>query len=254
MYIVKTKGGRWQSLREAFGSYFLIDVISRPCDLLVIATRRSSPPGLPCLFRAFPFCKDCLFLLTSVWVWQSQNTSLRLQRVNTVQSMAPPVSLELHERIVALRYKLNMPIDTWRKVQTIMQYRVNLFFYLWGFLITASSYNSCVSTYVAFSWSPIETKLCDCSFCPWETQPCEQHFSSNDPLTCLAGFVRLPTPNSERNGYLNPNDFDESTSLKMSLFKPAEAPPTKLGRYRALSSTAGVHVSPLCLGAMVSTF
>ena len=40
----------------------------------------------------------------------------------------------------------------------------------------------------------------------------------------------------------------------MSLWKPAEAPPTKLGRYRALSSTAGVHVSPLCLGAMVGTF
>ena len=70
-------------------------------------------------------------------------------------------------------------------------------------------------------------------------------------------FVRLPTPSPERKEYLNPNDLDDSshsTSLKMSLWKPAEAPPTKLGRYRALSSTAGVHVSPLCLGAMVSTF
>ncbi|KAL0574612.1 putative aryl-alcohol dehydrogenase aad14 [Marasmius crinis-equi] len=31
---------------------------------------------------------------------------------------------------------------------------------------------------------------------------------------------------------------------------PASPPPTKLGVYRVLSSRAGVHVSPLCLGAM----
>ncbi|KAG6910650.1 hypothetical protein DXG01_009160 [Tephrocybe rancida] len=35
-----------------------------------------------------------------------------------------------------------------------------------------------------------------------------------------------------------------------SLFTPAPAPPTKLGIYRQLSMTAGVHVSPLALGAM----
>ncbi|KAG6910646.1 hypothetical protein DXG01_009156 [Tephrocybe rancida] len=35
-----------------------------------------------------------------------------------------------------------------------------------------------------------------------------------------------------------------------SLFTPAPAPPTKLGIYRQLSTTAGVHVSPLVLGAM----
>ncbi|PGH14047.1 hypothetical protein AJ79_03317 [Helicocarpus griseus UAMH5409] len=34
------------------------------------------------------------------------------------------------------------------------------------------------------------------------------------------------------------------------VFKPAPEPPTELGRYRILSSTAGVRVSPLCLGAM----
>ncbi|KAJ9619273.1 putative aryl-alcohol dehydrogenase aad14 [Taxawa tesnikishii (nom. ined.)] len=34
------------------------------------------------------------------------------------------------------------------------------------------------------------------------------------------------------------------------LFKPAPEPPTELGRYRILSSTAGVRVSPLQLGAM----
>ncbi|KAG6810023.1 hypothetical protein H0H92_013658 [Tricholoma furcatifolium] len=34
------------------------------------------------------------------------------------------------------------------------------------------------------------------------------------------------------------------------LLKPAPPPPTKLGVYRQLSTTAGVHVSPLALGAM----
>jgi aryl-alcohol dehydrogenase-like predicted oxidoreductase len=33
-------------------------------------------------------------------------------------------------------------------------------------------------------------------------------------------------------------------------FAPAPEPPTELGRYRVLSSSAGVRVSPLCLGAM----
>ena len=42
-----------------------------------------------------------------------------------------------------------------------------------------------------------------------------------------------------------------SNSITMSdLFKPAPQPPTELGRYRILSSTAGVRVSPLQLGAM----
>ncbi|KAK7047899.1 putative aryl-alcohol dehydrogenase aad14 [Paramarasmius palmivorus] len=36
----------------------------------------------------------------------------------------------------------------------------------------------------------------------------------------------------------------------MSAFAPAPPPPTKLGVYRTLSPRAGVHVSPLCLGAM----
>ena len=31
---------------------------------------------------------------------------------------------------------------------------------------------------------------------------------------------------------------------------PAPDPPTKLGRYRQLSPLAGVHVSPICFGAM----
>ncbi|ESK92595.1 putative aryl-alcohol dehydrogenase [Moniliophthora roreri MCA 2997] len=36
----------------------------------------------------------------------------------------------------------------------------------------------------------------------------------------------------------------------MSAFAPAPPPPTKLGIYRTLAPRAGVHVSPLCLGAM----
>ncbi|KAL5361040.1 NADP-dependent oxidoreductase domain-containing protein [Aspergillus floccosus] len=36
----------------------------------------------------------------------------------------------------------------------------------------------------------------------------------------------------------------------MSIFAPAPEPPTELGRYRILSSTAGIRVSPLQLGAM----
>ncbi|KAE9992562.1 hypothetical protein Vi05172_g11514 [Venturia inaequalis] len=34
------------------------------------------------------------------------------------------------------------------------------------------------------------------------------------------------------------------------IFAPVPEPPTELGRYRILSSTAGARVSPLCLGAM----
>lgn len=36
----------------------------------------------------------------------------------------------------------------------------------------------------------------------------------------------------------------------MSLWQPPPMPSTKLGRYRVLSSHAGIRVSPLCLGAM----
>ncbi|KEF51915.1 aryl-alcohol dehydrogenase AAD14 [Exophiala aquamarina CBS 119918] len=38
--------------------------------------------------------------------------------------------------------------------------------------------------------------------------------------------------------------------MAASFFAPAPEPTTELGRYRILSSTAGVRVSPLCLGAM----
>lgn len=36
----------------------------------------------------------------------------------------------------------------------------------------------------------------------------------------------------------------------MSLFTPAAEPPTRLGRYRTLAPTAGIHVSPFALGGM----
>lgn len=36
----------------------------------------------------------------------------------------------------------------------------------------------------------------------------------------------------------------------MSLFAPAPEPATPLGRHRILSPTAGIRVSPLCLGTM----
>ena len=39
-------------------------------------------------------------------------------------------------------------------------------------------------------------------------------------------------------------------NFSMSIFTPKPAPPTKLGRYRQLSSRAGVHVSPIALGGM----
>lgn len=34
------------------------------------------------------------------------------------------------------------------------------------------------------------------------------------------------------------------------MFAPAATPKSRLGRYRLLAPTAGVKVSPLCLGAM----
>ncbi|KZL63589.1 aryl-alcohol dehydrogenase aad14 [Colletotrichum incanum] len=39
-------------------------------------------------------------------------------------------------------------------------------------------------------------------------------------------------------------------SAASTVFAPAPEPKTELGRYRVLSTTAGVRVSPLCLGAM----
>ncbi|KIX00143.1 uncharacterized protein Z518_10280 [Rhinocladiella mackenziei CBS 650.93] len=42
----------------------------------------------------------------------------------------------------------------------------------------------------------------------------------------------------------------ENPDSMNSIFGPAPEPPTELGRYRVLSKTAGVRVSPLCLGAM----
>ena len=38
--------------------------------------------------------------------------------------------------------------------------------------------------------------------------------------------------------------------MTSTLFPAPPPPPTKLARYRQLSPLAGIHVSPLCLGAM----
>lgn len=38
--------------------------------------------------------------------------------------------------------------------------------------------------------------------------------------------------------------------MSLRLFAPPPEPPTKLGRHRALAARAGVHVSPIQLGAM----
>lgn len=46
-----------------------------------------------------------------------------------------------------------------------------------------------------------------------------------------------------------PHQPPNSTST-MSLFPPAPKPKSLLGYHRILSPTAGVRVSPLCLGAM----
>ncbi|KAK3377924.1 aldo/keto reductase [Podospora didyma] len=48
----------------------------------------------------------------------------------------------------------------------------------------------------------------------------------------------------------NPSHANPYELTMSSFFQPAPAPATELGRYHVLSSTAGVRVSPLCLGGM----
>ena len=38
--------------------------------------------------------------------------------------------------------------------------------------------------------------------------------------------------------------------MSSNIWQPPPPPPTRLGRHRQLAPLAGVHVSPLCLGAM----
>lgn len=47
-----------------------------------------------------------------------------------------------------------------------------------------------------------------------------------------------------------PNQLFIMTDAIATFFAPAPEPPTKLGKYRILSSKAGIRVSPLQLGAM----
>ena len=52
-------------------------------------------------------------------------------------------------------------------------------------------------------------------------------------------------------GVYDKKDKTRQTPVQvMALWSPAPPPTTKLGVYRRLSTTAGVHVSPLQLGAM----
>ena len=55
-----------------------------------------------------------------------------------------------------------------------------------------------------------------------------------------------PSPHSLSYAYIDPT---HQTTMS-NLFAPPPPPPTKLGLYRQLSPLAGVHVSPLQLGAM----
>lgn len=64
-------------------------------------------------------------------------------------------------------------------------------------------------------------------------------------------FLRSLSPSLD--GKPKHNVFSPRTPIltsKMSQWPVAPEPPTELGRYRVLSSTAGIRVSPLQLGAM----
>ncbi|WWC92523.1 uncharacterized protein L201_007482 [Kwoniella dendrophila CBS 6074] len=60
-------------------------------------------------------------------------------------------------------------------------------------------------------------------------------------------MVRTPLPESSKG--FQPSSGKERYNFA-TMFAPAPEPKTELGRYRLLSPTAAVRVSPLCLGAM----
>ncbi|WWC92524.1 uncharacterized protein L201_007483 [Kwoniella dendrophila CBS 6074] len=57
--------------------------------------------------------------------------------------------------------------------------------------------------------------------------------------------TNIPTSSKD----FTPASADDRKGL-LGIFPPAEEPKTELGRYRILSPSAGIRVSPLCLGAM----
>lgn len=78
-----------------------------------------------------------------------------------------------------------------------------------------------------------------------------------DPILILGQVVCCRLPSHSRTHLASPYiSFSASfivSSENMSAHESlalAPEPPTELGRYRILSSTAGVRVSPLCLGAL----
>lgn len=76
--------------------------ISRGSEFQRYITYRVLQNTLPFGFVNFVFsCLSC------AWMWPCHIASLWLQ----LSTVAPPVSLELHERIVVWRYELNIPID-----------------------------------------------------------------------------------------------------------------------------------------------
>jgi aryl-alcohol dehydrogenase-like predicted oxidoreductase len=74
-----------------------------------------------------------------------------------------------------------------------------------------------------------------------------QHFLCNKPSNLLRTHYQ-----NHRHSISDLIQFkpDSITSMAQSLFAPPAEPPTELGRYRVLSKTAGIRVSPLQLGAM----
>lgn len=71
-------------------------------------------------------------------------------------------------------------------------------------------------------------------------------FTDFNPFDSLQQNTQSPHHQSDHS---HPTKSSPETT-KMSLFEPAPEPPTSLGRYRVLSKTAGIRVSPLQLGAM----
>ncbi|CAD6584714.1 MAG: hypothetical protein TREMPRED_003940 [Tremellales sp. Tagirdzhanova-0007] len=60
----------------------------------------------------------------------------------------------------------------------------------------------------------------------------------------------MAAPKETSSAEFSPSDPSDSRNNLLALFPRAPEPKTELGRYRILSPTAGVRVSPICLGSM----
>ncbi|KAL0060907.1 putative aryl-alcohol dehydrogenase aad14 [Marasmius tenuissimus] len=112
---------------------------------------------------------------------------------------------------------------------------------------TINPISGCCSVFFDLSVGQVETK---------ETQMQEFKHSSNgiDQILCRTGQQGAAEYDWEGIKALSGHPrfpFKKALSITMSLARAQPPPPpTKLGVYRVLSSRAGVHVSPLCLGAL----